>query len=261
MENKFKVGDKVRIKAGVDLRNVSLTPEDVNGEITITGAAFVGLWGLKELQGKPSYQITVQKLTKVKEAWCVPESFLEPAEKKLDNLPLKGALDLSIKQWEYLEDTGSDIKKAWCIREGYVFVRAYCFLCEYADQQLNTCEYADQQLTTEEEGLLGSKCLLHCPWAKEKQSKFACELSDSPYTAWKQTSTPAARSYAASQVVAWLKELRDKYCLGVKEECYRLLFSVYLLAKDKVEAREKGKEIKRCIDISSTYLLEVKETH
>ena len=233
MENEFKAGDKVRIKAGVDLRAISLTSEDVDGEITITGYGFDGAWHKLGLKDKLSHQITVQKLTK--DVWYAPESFLELVEEKPDNLTLEDALDLSIKQWEYLEDTGSDKKSAWLTQKGYVSIRAGCFLCEYRRQQP----------TNEETGSLGSKCLLYCPWAKEKQSQYACEFADSPYVAWQQARTPTTRSYAASQVVAWLEELRDKYRPKVKEECYRLLFSVYLLAKDRAEAREKGERDKK----------------
>lgn len=73
---KFKVGDKVRIKSGVDLGRLCILGEDtiaelMDSELTITDdkPGWDG-WSDKELDGTPTYSVGV---------WRIPEGFLKRA--------------------------------------------------------------------------------------------------------------------------------------------------------------------------------------
>jgi hypothetical protein len=107
------------------------------------------------------------------------------------------ALDLTIKLWEWIAETGSNRKQAWpgWAKFPYTFT-FYCPLCQYAEAK-------DKQ-----------DCLERCPWARSKGQRCI----DSPngpttnYSAWvgADQSDPAVRSAYARSFLAELKEIRKE---------------------------------------------------
>lgn len=70
---KFKLGDKVRIKSGVDLGRIRITEEEttsrlMDSELTITDATpGQEKWSDREIDGTSTYSV---------DGWRIPESFL-----------------------------------------------------------------------------------------------------------------------------------------------------------------------------------------
>ena len=71
MSFKFKVGDRVKVRAGADVTLVHLSPKKVQGELTILGDGHMFCWHMVDSEPIPTYKILRDGPS------YLPESFLK----------------------------------------------------------------------------------------------------------------------------------------------------------------------------------------
>lgn len=117
-------------------------------------------------------------------------------------LTKKKAIELSIKLWTWLAETGKE-KEEWPVWDKYDYaILNDCFLCEYDDQKRGGC----------------NACPLTEKFSRQPSQKFGCYADDCAYSQWEKCESMFAgqqktaitedhKKYAAL-FLAQLKELK-----------------------------------------------------